>query len=138
MVTYWDALVLVPLLLREPTSEAYRYRACEARVVTWWGSAIECTSAIERRAREGEARVITAAAYRNLDQLMTEWREIHPSESLRRAAIRLLKTTRLRAADALHLAAAVVLSNSDPTTVRFLTQDIRLKEAAEREGFAVE
>jgi hypothetical protein len=138
VVTYWDSSALVPLLLKELTSDSYRSRARETQIVTWWGSALECTSAIQRRAREGEAGPIIAAAYRNLEELVSGWREIHPSESLRRTAIRLLKTTPLRSADALHLAAALLATNFDPPQARFFTQDTRLKAAAEREGFVID
>ena len=138
MVTYWDASALVPLLLREPTSELYRRLAREVRVTTWWGSAVECVSAIERRGREGEAAAVTAAAHRNLNELIGDWREIHPSESLRRAAIRLIRASGIRSGDALQLGAALIASNFEPHSIRFLTEDARLKTAAEREGFLVD
>ncbi len=138
MVTYWDASALIPLLLREATTELYRKIARETEIVTWWGAAVECASGIERRAREGEARENVAAAYRNLNQLLPRWREIHPSEPLRRSAIRLLRAHRLRAADALHVAAATIASDFAPTAARFLTADARLKDVAEREGFLVD
>jgi predicted nucleic acid-binding protein len=137
VVTYWDTSALIPLLLKEATSESYRKIARETEIVTWWGAAVECASGIERRVREGEPPEKAAAAYRNLNDLLPHWREIHPSESLRRSAIRLLRTHRLRAADALHVAAATVASDFAPTTARFLTADARLKVAAEREGFLI-
>lgn len=107
------------------------------RVTTWWGSPVECVSAIERRGREGEAAAVTAAAHRNLNELIGGWREILPSESLRRAAIRFIRTSGVRSGDALQLGAAMMASNFEPHGVRFLTEDARLKEAAEREGFVV-
>ena len=39
--------------------------------------------------------------------------------------------------DALHLAAALVLSDFDPGTLPFVTLDDRLAQAARREGFEV-
>jgi uncharacterized protein len=138
VVTYWDTSALIPLLVKEATSGSYRRIARETEIVTWWGAAVECASGIERRVGEGESPVKTAAAYRNLYELLPHWREIHPSESLRRSAIRLLRTHRLRAADAIHLAAATVASDFAPTTARFLTADARLKVAAGREGFVVD
>ena len=138
MVTYWDASALVPLLLQETTSEVYRRIAGTNEVVTWWGSAIECAAAIEHRARAGEAAESVAAAYRNLDELLAQWKEIPPTECLRRTAIRFARTAALRAGDALHLAAATIASQFEPTTIRFLSEDLRLKQAAQREGFVVD
>ena len=46
------------------------------------------------------------------------------------------KTHPLRAADALQLGVALVASNFEAHSARFLTEDARLKEAAEKEGFA--
>lgn len=44
----------------------------------------------------------------------------------------------LRAADALQLAAALVLSDFEPRTLPFVTLDDRLASAARREGFEVQ
>lgn len=51
--------------------------------------------------------------------------------------MRLLRIHELRAADALQLAAALVLAVFDPKTLPFVTLDACLATAAEREGFAV-
>jgi len=128
----------VPLLLREETSTRYRKSARDEPIVTWWGSLVECTAAIERRARLGETPEAVATAYRNLTELFPQWREIYPTDKLRRAAVRLVRTAGVRTGDALHLAAATVASNFEPGTVQFLTEDLRLKVAAEREGFVVD
>jgi predicted nucleic acid-binding protein len=72
-----------------------------------------------------------------LDLLAQDWREIQPSERLRRTAIRVAKNHPLRSGDTLHLAAALLASGFEPHSVRFLTEDTRLKQAAEREGFVV-
>ncbi len=138
MVTYWDTSALIPLLLQEATTPFYRKLAQESEILTWWGAPVECASGIERRAREDEMRENVAAAYRNLNELIAGWKEIHPSEPLRRSAIRLLRAHRLRAGDALHLAAATIASDFAPSTVRFLTEDVRLKDVAEREGFVID
>lgn len=49
--------------------------------------------------------------------------------------MRLLRLHPLRAADALQLAAALVLAEHDPRTLPFVTLDERLALAAEQEGF---
>lgn len=137
MVNYWDASAVVALLAKERSLARYSRLADESEIVTWWGTSVECVSAIERRAREGSSAQATAESYRNLADLTSAWREVHPSDGLRRAAIRLLKIHRLRASDALQLAAAVFAGGFEAYTVRFLTEDVRLKQAAEREGFVV-
>lgn len=138
MVIYWDASALIPLLLKEATSESHRKVARENGIVTWWGSFVECASAIARREREGTAPPQAAESRRMLDALSREWREIGQSEQLRRAALRALRTHTLRASDALHIGAALVASGFGPHSIHFRTEDRRLKIAAEREGFLVD
>jgi predicted nucleic acid-binding protein len=64
-------------------------------------------------------------------------REIAPMESVRDRAIRLLAVHRLRAADALQLAAALVWSEEQPANETFVCLDRRLRGAARREGFSL-
>lgn len=126
------------MLARSPAASEYRAAARQYGIVTWWGSYIECASSIARQAREGSAPSQIAESYRMLEELSRDWREISPSEQLRRAAIRALKSHALRAGDALQLGAALLASGFEAHTVRFRTEDRRLKQAAEREGFVVE
>jgi predicted nucleic acid-binding protein len=104
-------------------------------MVVWWGSAIECASAIARLHREN---LLTAAEERAARTLLTElgasWFEIQPGSSLRDQAMRVLRLHPLRAADALQLAAALEWSGPAAGGV-FVTFDDRLRTAAEREGF---
>jgi len=135
-VNYWDASAIIALLVGEP--RASRYRPFQNnRILTWWETAIECFSAIARRHREGADLVVVAESYRRLEAMREGWQEVQPHESLHRAAIRLVKAHPLRAGDALQLGAALVASNFEPHSVRFLTEDAQLKQAAEREGFIV-
>ena len=138
MVIYWDSSALVSLLAHGPTAAIYRARARDFGVLTWWGTYVECACAIARHAREGSAPAQIAAAYRRLEQLSEEWVEIQPSERLRPAAVRAARNHDLRAGDALQLAAALIATNFEPHAGRLLTEDVRLKRAAEREGFFVE
>jgi predicted nucleic acid-binding protein len=137
MVTYWDSSALVPLVVREATTKFYTKIAEETGIVTWWGSYLECTSAIAQLARRGSAPTQVAESYRMLEQLAGEWGEIGVSEKLRRAAARILKTHGLRTSDALQLGAGIVASGFEPHIVRFVAEDKRLRQAAEREGFVV-
>jgi len=137
MVIYWDTSPIIALLVGEPAAARYR-RFENQRIVTWWGTSLECISAIARRQREGEAAEIVAESYRRLEAMRAGWQEIHASETLHRTAARLLKTHPLRAADALQLGAALVASNFEAHSARFLTEDARLKQAAEKEGFVID
>jgi len=137
MVTYWDASALVPLVAREATTELYTKIAEETQIVAWWGSYLECTSAIARLARRGSAPAQVAESYRMLELLAEEWREIGSSEKLRRAAARTLKTHVLRTSDALQPGATIIASGFEPHTARFVAKDKHLRQTADREGFVV-
>jgi uncharacterized protein len=137
MVIYWDTSPIIALLAGEPA--ATRYRRFENQpIVTWWGTSLECISAIARRQREGAATEIIVEAYRRLEAMRAGWQVVYASENLHRTAVRLLKTHPLSAADALQLGAALVASNFEPHSAQFLTEDARLKQAAEKEGFVVD
>jgi predicted nucleic acid-binding protein len=135
-VRYWDASALVPLVVAEPASPALRRKASDQAIVTWCLSGIEIASAIERRAREraldGRAR---AEALGNVAQLAHAWTEVTAIAPVRERAQRLLATHPLRAGDAIQLAAALVAVGDRPGGHEFLSADLRLREAAAREGF---
>ena len=136
---YWDASAIVPLLVQEPrTSDVRAALAEDAGIVTWWGTRIECTSAVARLER---AAVLTprqaAQAIEVLRALAAGWNEILPVESVRETACRVLRVHPLRAADAMQLAAAMVMAGGQPGQAGFLACDDRLREAAVREGFLV-
>jgi uncharacterized protein len=104
----------------------------------WWGTRIECASAIARLLREGRLVAETAASIR--DHAATMFRtaeQIVPTEDLQLLAERVLAVHPLRAADALQLAAALVWSRERPAGHPFMCLDARLRLAAQREGFTV-
>ncbi len=111
------------------------YRA-DAGVLAWWGTRLECESAIARLEREKRLRPRAAVQARGrLDRFAATWQEVQPSEALREDALRFLRVHDLRAADALQLAAGVAASEGRPTTLLFVCLDDRLAASAEREGF---
>ncbi|MEP7344646.1 MAG: type II toxin-antitoxin system VapC family toxin [Gemmatimonadaceae bacterium] len=136
---YWDSSALIPLLIAEESSQ--RMDALlrqDPAIATWWGSAVECVSALARLEREGFlAPEDMRAALERLRQASQSWVEVPATDDVREQAIRLLRVHRLRAADALQLAAAVVAADFQAAAVEFVTLDSRQSEAAEREGFAV-
>lgn len=136
---FWDTSALAPLLSREPASESRQALLAEDPLpVVWWGTRLECLSAIVRKAREtAAAHAATEAAVARLDALSRGWLEILPTDSLRATAERNLRVHALRTADALQLAAALEACRFDPRRLPFVCADERLADAARKEGFAV-
>jgi predicted nucleic acid-binding protein len=135
-VKFWDSSALVTLVLQQPrTSEARVLLEEDGDVAAWWGSAVECASAIARLHRDGhlgESAERDARAL--LDMLRRSWFEVQPGDAVREQALRLLRVHTLRAADALQLAAALEWAGAPPEG-DFVTFDDRLRAAAVREGF---
>jgi predicted nucleic acid-binding protein len=138
-VTFWDSSALVPLIVEEPASAAVRsILETDPEILIWWGTPVECLSAISRRERECELATGMAERARGLLQnLLGHLHEILASEEVRGHAERLLLRHPLRAADALQLAAAMTWTRSKPRGHRFCTLDHRLATAARQEGFQV-
>jgi uncharacterized protein len=138
-VKFWDSSAVVPLLVQEPaTGEREKELRADPVMLVWWGTAVECASALQRLVREGALRADEArAAEARLRQLERRWVEIDPTQTVRAQAERLLRIHPLRAGDALQLAAALIACQHDPATLPFQTADLRLAEAAQREGFFV-
>jgi predicted nucleic acid-binding protein len=134
---FWDASAVVPLLLEEARSETMRAESAERpQLVVWWGTVVECTSAISRRERSGALEPSEATeALETLDRLTRDWREVPPTPTLRDDAQRLVRVHDLRARDALQLAAARIAPDGEPGALPFVTLDERLALAASREGF---
>lgn len=137
---FWDASAVVPLLLDEAArSTTMRAELVEnPELVVWWGTPVECVSAVARRERaEAASGEKSAAAIETLDRLARDWREVPPTPVLRNDARRLVRVHDLRAVDAFQLAAARTAADGEPGTLPFVTLDERLALAASREGFPV-
>ena len=135
---FWDTSAIVPLLADQPASRTVaRLFRQDPVVVAWWGTPVECWSAIARLRRAGifDAKD-ESAARRHLDVLRRGWVEVLPGEKVREHASRLLRTHDVRAADALQLASALVWAGSPPTG-EIVSFDDRLRAAARAEGFAL-
>ncbi len=136
---FWDSSALLPLLIEEAGSVTMnRVFAEDREIAVWWGTPTECWSALARRERDaGWPPATTDEALANLQQLMARAHEVLPTAAVRACSRRLLFTHALRAADALQLAAAVVLGASEVAELEFVTMDNVLAQAARREGFRV-
>ena len=136
---FWDASAIVPLLIAEASTR--RLQALAARdpdILVWWGSKVECASALARLERDAALDPpAVALAFDRLKQLAAGWHEVDPSDIVRGTATRLLRVHPLRAADALQLAAAFIAAEQRPASLEMLTLDDRLASAARKEGFAV-
>jgi predicted nucleic acid-binding protein len=138
-VKFWDSSAVVPLLVPEPTTGSLQqiYDA-DPLMVAWWGTEVECTSALARRQRLGLLREeVVEEAFVRLNALRAAWHEIEPGEDVRDSAKRLLRVHDLRTADALQLAAAFFVAEARPSTLEVVSLDDRLLAAARREGFIV-
>jgi predicted nucleic acid-binding protein len=134
---FWDSSAVVPLLVRQELSAFVEQALGEdGEVVIWWGTPVECISAITRLQREGgiESNHVDDALLR-LRGLTNTWHEVEPQLRLRELAERLLRRHPLRSADSLQLAAALMACEERPEGVLFVCLDKRLAEAAGREGF---
>ncbi len=138
-MTFWDSSALVPLIVEEPASAVVLgILESDPDILIWWGTPVECLSAISRWERESElATGMVERARVVLQDLLGHLHEILASEEVRGHAERLLLRHPLRAADALQLAAAMTWTRSRPRGHRFCTLDHRLARAAREEGFQV-
>ena len=137
---FWDSSAVVPLLFDEPHRAALlTLLEQDPTMIVWWGTSVECASAIARREREGALGVDEASAsLKCLRLLAAAWQEVLPAQPVGSAAQRLLRVHPLRAADSLQLAAAIIASEREPPTMEFVSLDDLLNEAASREGFQVD
>ncbi len=134
---FWDSSAVVPLLIVEPRSDAVRAVLGEdPQLSVWWGTPLECESALARSER---LRLVSAEAAergrRSLDALREAWSEVAPSDEVRERASGLLLRHPLRAADSLQLGAALTWAGGRPRRHGFMSLDDRLSAAARGEGF---
>ncbi len=65
---FWDASAIVPLLVDEPPSAPLlALLENDPAMLAWWGTPVECVSALARREREGALADVDAA--RAIDRL---------------------------------------------------------------------
>jgi len=138
-VKFWDSSALVPLLVEEELTVPLRdlYLA-EPGTIAWWGTPVECASAVARLEREERlSPAATTEALERLDSLAAHWHRIEPVDVVLETARRLLRVHPIRAGDSFQLAAAFLASEGRPSTLELVCVDERLATAARREGFPV-
>lgn len=136
---FWDASAVIPLFLEEPeTPRMLEIARTDGGMVAWWGTVVECRSAVARLRREA---ILTTSqedqAIRLLGVLAEAWTEVRPGEAMRNIAGRLLLSHPLRAADALQLAAALTWAGKQPRGHTFVSLDRKLRDTARKEGFLI-
>lgn len=136
---YWDASAIIPLCCKQTSTAAVdELLATDDEIVVWWGTHIECASALARLERDTAFANTDLTLARNwLRALAESWSEILASEPLRRQALHLLRLHPLRAADALQLAAAMAWAENWPAPASFVCLDERLRLAASKAGFNI-
>ena len=140
MLSFWDSSALVPLIIsqQKTTFCLKHWKASAANSLVWWTTQIECFSALSRLKREEEisGEEFEQAEVR-LIQLLKACHEVQPSQLLKDKALRALKLHKLRAADAMQLAAALVAAEDLNSPINFICLDKRLAESAKLEGLKV-
>jgi predicted nucleic acid-binding protein len=139
---FWDSSALVPLLIREPSSESMRSLLHKDRkVIASFITAVEVSSAVWRRLHNGKLDAAEyAAAEEQFATLSNNW---WVEDELRRIidlALDLLRRYPLRAGDAIQLASAIDVVHQRRKKLSFLpfvTLDGDLASAARAEGFPV-
>ena len=133
---FWDSSALVALLVTESESATRRAQLqADPEMIVWWATPVEIESALQRRLREGSLDADAARLARERwSDLAAAWHEVNPVPSVRKLALRLLRTHPLRAADSLQLAAALSVESAGIPDLRFACDDPRLSAAAVIEG----
>ena len=136
---FWDSSALAALLFEEQTTRLVQsWLQDNGEVIVWALTRVELVSAIERRAREGILGAPErAAALVRVERIFHDAHEVTDLAAVRTRAVRLLGRHPLRAADALQLAAALVVSDPEPSSLALAALDRRLAEAARAEGLRV-
>lgn len=133
---FWDTSALVPLFIDEATTETLRRTlADDPDVMLWALTQVELTSVIWRRKpdppvtrAELAAKAVAAAA---------ESLSVEALLPVMQHALNACEHHRLRSADALQLAAALVACGGESSLLPFVTLDRELASAARAEGFPV-
>ncbi len=82
---FWDSSALVALLVDEAESAARRGQIeADPELAVWWGTPVECESALQCRLRDGSLNAADAKLARErLMELADSWHEVNPTAAVR-------------------------------------------------------
>lgn len=133
---FWDSSALVPLLAAEPKSTvAKSLIEADPDVVISFITPIEVESTVWRKARITRDAAERQRAHRRLATLRSEWSIVDDYDRVLDEARRVIGRHGLRGADAIQLAAAIIVRGTG--ALPFVTFDEELILAARAEGFPV-
>jgi len=134
---FWDSSAILPLLVKEDSSsKILNYLSRDQEMIVWWGTYLECLSGLARKEREGNLSLQDfGKAKQRLQSLTSQWNEVQPVDQIKEVAERLLRNHDLRAAYSLHLASALLFCQHKPENFVFVSLDMKLNLAANKEGF---
>ena len=139
MPAFWDTSAIIHICVPGQSASAAKRVLSQHAVVVWWTARVEVRRVLERLQKEAAISPRAYEASRSrLEDLLASWREIQPTDSLRDLACIQLERFHIRAADALHLGAALIWCKQKPRGRLFVCNDLRLADAARRAGFTVE
>ena len=139
MIAYLDASALVKHYVEEDGSDAVRRILGESVPVTSRLTEVELTSAIARRARQGDvSENVRDKLLGRLRQDLLSFYVVELVPEVVSQAGSLLLRHPLRANDAIQLASCLAVQARLPAAVRFVASDQRLNAAARAEGLRVE
>ena len=138
-MTFWDTSALVPLIVEEPATQAMRDLVSrDGEVVIWMLTSVELLSTLGRLGRMAdELEDVLPTARAEVMDLCRHCTTVTHVVEVRRRAERLVSVHPLSAADAMQLAAALLVSGDRPDTLDFVTLDRSLARSARLEGFRV-
>src|SRR5436190_966019 len=103
MPAFWDTSAIIHICVPGQSASAARQLLGRQAVVVWWTARVEVRSVLERLRKEGAISPGAYEASRNrLEALLSSWREIMPTDSLRELACVQFERFPIRAADTLH------------------------------------
>lgn len=134
---FWDTSALVPLFIVEPMSGVVRPLLNEdPDILVWALTPVELVSAIWRRVPAQHDHARRKAAADIVKNVQKPWSKVRTYEEVAALAFDICERHRLRAGDALQLAAAMK-GTRNPRARPFVTLDRDLASAARAEGFPV-
>lgn len=136
MIAYFDTSAIIPLIINEPSSDrCNRLWNDSSRVVSVRLLYPEARAALAKAERMGRLSATQrSAAVVELESIIAEVDQIEVTEALARRGGELAQAYGLRGYDAVHLAAASAVADSD---VVLVTGDSVLANAANSIGIAV-